>query len=128
MINCRCATWNGTACFNQSQICDGIADCLDGVDEANCTTTCKEDEFLCAGGEKCIPESSVCDYTVDCPYGVDESNCECFPVLQTRCADSGECLWNFQLCDNITDCIDGSDEMDCDCEGFRFVEFLQEVN
>ncbi|XP_071853992.1 uncharacterized protein [Apostichopus japonicus] len=86
-------------CIKWNDICNGVNDCPDGEDEANCkqrhpievsttvpttteqvrsiTTTppeCSSDEFQCSEME-CVPLRLVCDRFADCENARDEQNC-----------------------------------------------------
>ncbi|WP_437737358.1 RCC1 domain-containing protein [Sorangium sp. So ce1335] len=50
-------------------LCDGIRDCDDGADEANCSRD--QGAFFCAEGEP-LPFERVCDDVIDCENEIDE--------------------------------------------------------
>ncbi|XP_043923954.1 transmembrane protease serine 6 [Protopterus annectens] len=98
--------------------CDGIKDCPDGLDEANCVCPAK---FRCKEDNTCIDFYQVCDTHMDCVNGTDESKCtegiQC-TASSYKCAD-GSCIKKPNPeCDLTTDCHDMSDENNCDC-GFQ---------
>ena len=74
-------------CITDGQICDGVQDCSNGVDEGDfcngTATGCDADEFDCADGDllepgvECIPDWQHCDGDVDCFLSdQDEVGCE----------------------------------------------------
>lgn len=93
----------------ERMICDGVADCASGEDEAGCPITCSDGECAmpCADGATKVPLDAVCDGAPDCPGGEDEP-----------CVDRFQCDRELsvpfeQVCDGTTDCPDGRDEDDC---------------
>ncbi|KAK6621855.1 hypothetical protein RUM44_001662 [Polyplax serrata] len=69
---------DGTAYICRDQVCDGHADCNDGWDESNCTSSspeCSDGEFVC-DVTRCIPSSRKCDGHADCTDETDERDCE----------------------------------------------------
>uniref|UniRef100_A0A3P8TS06 Low density lipoprotein receptor-related protein 2b n=1 Tax=Amphiprion percula TaxID=161767 RepID=A0A3P8TS06_AMPPE len=105
-------------CRPNSYRCDGIVDCIDKTDEANCTdtATCSPYAFTC-NNKRCIYSSWRCDGMDDCGDGSDEVNCP--TRLPTTCAadfftcDNNRCVSKKWLCDGDNDCGDGSDEHNC---------------
>ena len=104
------------ACISQSDVCDGYIDCINGSDEAFCSTQpegCSATEVTCADGS-CISASHVCDGKSDCASGSDEAMCSvsCDPSVGFVCLDGYtiDCAWQ---CDGEPDCATGSDEFGC---------------
>ena len=115
--------------------CDGVADCSDGSDEADCgpgmggnisspldpvappVLGCPQHKFQCHNGD-CIWTAWVCDQENDCQDGEDELEdlCRdretCGPS-QFRCELSGSCVAQAAVCDGTRDCDDGTDETRC---------------
>ncbi|XP_028331825.1 low-density lipoprotein receptor-related protein 2 [Gouania willdenowi] len=106
-------------CRPNSYRCDGVEDCIDKTDEANCTdtgATCSPRAFTC-NNKHCIYSSWRCDGIDDCGDGSDEINCP--TRVPTTCAaslftcDNNRCISKMWLCDGDNDCGDGSDEHNC---------------
>uniref|UniRef100_A0A3P8ZIX3 EGF-like domain-containing protein n=1 Tax=Esox lucius TaxID=8010 RepID=A0A3P8ZIX3_ESOLU len=103
-------------CHPNSFWCDGIKDCLDQTDEANCMT-CSPHAFTC-DNKHCIMPGWRCDGHDDCGDYSDEVNCPtrlpftCSPE-QFPCTDGSRCIPKAWTCDADKDCSDGSDERDC---------------
>ncbi|KAH8025019.1 hypothetical protein HPB51_002915 [Rhipicephalus microplus] len=72
----KCRTEN--TCIPGSLLCDGVYDCLDGLDEkCGSGAQCKENEFFCVTRtpSACLPRSLLCDDQEDCVGGSDEALC-----------------------------------------------------
>jgi hypothetical protein len=65
----------GLLCLEWCQVCNGIIQCEDGIDEINCYLLefhrCTPDEFQCRNG-MCIPQEFLFDGTIDCMDKSDE--------------------------------------------------------
>lgn len=64
-----------------SWVCDGTAQCHDGLDEAHC---CRPGQFQCIGNGVCISGSALCDGWEDCADGSDELPSACTPANNPR--------------------------------------------
>ncbi|KAL0973055.1 hypothetical protein UPYG_G00198300 [Umbra pygmaea] len=125
--NFQCA--NG-ACVSLGWKCDGMNDCGDYSDEANCGSPtnvpgCARDfQYECRNG-RCVPTWWKCDGENDCGDWSDETQCTGGDMPNTpspvpsSCAPnrfhcgSGACIVNSWVCDGYADCPDGSDEIGC---------------
>ncbi|ESP00909.1 hypothetical protein LOTGIDRAFT_173011 [Lottia gigantea] len=137
-------------CIKKAWLCDGLEDCLEGEDEANCTVEvcpiswfkcdngrCIDPDFKCDGQDQCSDRSDEisclnsdlknCDYnslsmlTVLFPVNSDLKNCD---YDSFRCKSGGECVPNDFVCDGSEDCNDGSDEHSCDQVNCATDQFL----
>lgn len=84
------------SCILQSQVCDGLRQCLDGQDEQYC---------WCTNHDIIIEDFNFCYFNCSRP------TCVC-PPMYYQCAKGG-CIQYTYVCDRIKHCIDGSDEF-CD--------------
>lgn len=112
-------------CLNFEYVCDGVDNCGDNSDEAQCDSDCMEGEFFC--GTVCISNKYICDGYSDCTNGEDERNCTtiipsdnerklpeivCGPK-EFQCANKIDCIAEVLRCNGHKNCLDGSDEADC---------------
>ncbi|XP_059389149.1 sortilin-related receptor-like isoform X1 [Carassius carassius] len=117
-------------CVSLEWKCDGMDDCGDYSDEANCASPTDEPgcshyfQYECKNG-RCVPAWWKCDGENDCGDWSDESQCSggraphtpepgqvtCAPN-RFRCG-SGVCIVDTWVCDGYADCPDGSDEVGC---------------
>uniref|UniRef100_A0A8C7GPZ6 Low-density lipoprotein receptor-related protein 2 n=1 Tax=Oncorhynchus kisutch TaxID=8019 RepID=A0A8C7GPZ6_ONCKI len=112
---------DGGRCMPDSYRCDGVKDCMDQTDEANCTDTggmtCSPWAFTC-DNKHCILSGWRCDGHEDCGDGSDEVDCPTrLPFTcsseQFACTDGSRCIPKAWMCDADKDCSDGSDERNC---------------
>ena len=66
---------SGVLCLDWREICDGIQNCMSGMDEENCDllemNRCDQDEYRCMNG-MCIPQEFFLDGELDCLDWSDE--------------------------------------------------------
>jgi hypothetical protein len=70
-------------------VCDGDADCSDGLDEKDCDKkSCAEGRKKCADGIQCIDANTLCDRTKNCKDGSDEKDCKGVCMCACVCVHS----------------------------------------
>ncbi|XP_037339555.2 low-density lipoprotein receptor-related protein 2 isoform X1 [Pungitius pungitius] len=114
---------NNFQCVPYNHFCDGEADCKDGSDEEECTSSCETDQFMCAHGQKCIEQGQVCDGVPQCQDRSDELRCDQQMMGCDHHCDNLHCIPKSFLCDGERDCADLSDEANCDEMGCSPTEF-----
>lgn len=90
-------------CYDETSICDGVQDCLDFSDEANCNGS-----------------SRIAHHSVTMVSGLNGNKGTvlaagshyCGP-FEFGCSDPFECIPDFLRCDGIDHCFDKSDEINC---------------
>ncbi len=91
------------SCVLSHYVCDGILDCVDGLDEEDCSHVCT------ISGET----SSTNDARYLCYRACYPPHCICH-VLYYHCEVSGRCLPASRICDGVADCESREDEQECD--------------
>ena len=91
----------GLLCLEWRQVCDGIVQCEDGIDEADCHILefhrCASNEFQCRNG-MCIPQEFLFDGTLDCIDKSDEQERDTiFDYIRT-CSTKPKYDCDEQLC------------------------------
>ena len=109
-------------CVDNSAICDGVTDCLDGSDEL-CKAACLQEPLekkaivksCIEDSTKCFPVERFCDSVADCPVGTDEASsgcsCEGWGMVTYKTRDSKLCTfkdWDMDV--NQTSAIDLDEE------------------
>ena len=103
----------GALCLDWREICDGVQQCMSGVDEENCDllemNRCEQDEYQCMNG-MCIPDQFFLDGRFDCldrsdevQFKKDQNSTD--EALSHEC-DDRVCLPNQWSCGD-GQCVDG---------------------
>ncbi|XP_035692507.1 low-density lipoprotein receptor-related protein 6-like [Branchiostoma floridae] len=117
-------TTGDMVCIPLAWKCDGLPECSDRSDEADCLR-CRDDQFMCDDKEKCVDAKKVCDGKADCADKSDEQ-CHSTNVCredQFRC-ESGQCVDGEKFCNGVADCTDRSDEKECHESMSEFLDTL----
>ncbi len=67
-------------CIPYRMLCNGVADCIDMVDEQACDSYICPGMLHCKGQRYCVSRYEVCDGVLHCQHGDDEINCAICPV------------------------------------------------
>ncbi|OQR75052.1 low-density lipoprotein receptor-related protein 1B isoform X1 [Tropilaelaps mercedesae] len=103
----------GTLCVTRYVLCDGLSDCQDLADEANCKVDdC--DGLTCPDG-KCIRNDQYCDGHIDCTDQTDEIGCtkENYRQNHPSLTDENLCV---MPCDHGVCKFDAKDFAFCKCK------------
>ncbi|KAF6217258.1 hypothetical protein GE061_001612 [Apolygus lucorum] len=109
----------GSFCFdNATQRCNGVRDCLSGIDEYGCPNVNCEHRCRSFG---CYTTEQRCDGNGDCRDLTDELGCDCedstcsgrICVGAKKLCSNAKCLHPSLWCDGNDDCGDNSDEDNC---------------
>ena len=96
---------SGLLCLDWRDICDGVQQCMAGLDEDNCDllefNECDDEEYRCMNG-MCIPAEYFLDGVFDCMDLSDEKNAldgsQCSYELASLLCDDRSCPPNFWSC------------------------------
>ena len=129
---------SGALCLEWRQVCDGIVDCHDGVDENDCHQLelheCEIDEFQCRNG-MCIPLEFLFDGMIDCMDSSDEQEVASIFDIFNRCPKKSVWQCDERLCrkDQFScgdgQCVHWSSLLHLrnGCENFRHVAYRCEI-
>ena len=95
----------GLLCLDWRDICDGVQQCMAGLDEDNCDllefNECEDDEYRCMNG-MCIPDEYFLDGVHDCMDLSDEKHpfdgAQCSQELASIMCDDRLCPANYWSC------------------------------
>ncbi|CAF4029492.1 unnamed protein product [Rotaria sp. Silwood1] len=96
---------SGMLCLDWREICDGIQQCMSGIDEENCDllelNQCDDDEYRCENG-MCVPDQFFLDGEFDCLDWSDEmqfkKSKDCSKERVSTMCDDHVCLPNEWSC------------------------------
>ena len=126
LYRCR----DGSMCLSNSQVCDGVKDCIDGSDEDSvaCKDKCQvpANTYRCDNGS-CIrleiacsaQNQPFCEDGSDMDFSLCKGKCYyAFPYTEDPyrwpCTNGTKrCIRHTSRCDGYFDCDDGSDELNC---------------
>ena len=129
---------SGVLCLDWRDICDGIQQCLEGRDEANCDllemNQCEQDEYRCMNGI-CIPDQFFLDGDFDCLDWSDEmpykNDGECSEASASNECDDHFCRPSFWSCGDgqcIDDRLNFQKSAGSTCESARDQYFICETH
>ena len=82
-------------CIPTRKVCDGVADCPVGEDEANCEEYSCSGHMQCTGAIYCVAPHEICDGISHCPQQDDEKYCQV-------CPHGCQCKGRGIYCHNVT--------------------------
>ncbi|XP_071478033.1 uncharacterized protein [Diadema antillarum] len=100
-------------CYNATDACDGLPNCLDGSDEiCDCPSIW---QVRCGPLNTCVLRDGLCE-----PDGTTTEVCGSTPNCTFQC-NNGRFIDVSFVCDGFTDCEDNTDELqDCECQSHQF--------
>ncbi|XP_041473475.1 uncharacterized protein LOC121422473 [Lytechinus variegatus] len=124
-------------CIDSDYICDGVVDCLDGIDEV---CECRNNYEVRRENGQCVSRYDLCQYETctfackngrythmnlvcdgfnDCGDRTDERyNCNGCASHEFDCGE--KCIPQNYVCDEVYDCADKRDEANCTCRSIEF--------
>ncbi|CAF1508480.1 unnamed protein product [Adineta ricciae] len=121
----NCDRW---PCNNLYTRCDGIWNCLNGVDELSCDRSspinCSFNQHICVSPQTsqlmCLPSEKINDGMINCLGGIDEpkicrrkSFSDSYNQFRCRNDEIKSCIDATLICDGQNDCLHGDDEQFC---------------